>query len=183
MRTSSSRPVAMPQLRRARHTGDIVGPPALAGVEPVLGLVVVAGSDCEIRTPEPNPIIVGCEARGLVELGPDELDRVGLCLHLDMQPRQVDGQLRGAFTGRSQVLPALHDQLTGIGVATLYRECWQQEDAQARSIIAGIARGVVTSCSAAANRPRSSSSVMRASIARDENDDPGVTPRQASRAA
>ena len=57
---------------------NIVRPASQAGVEPPLCLVEGARSDRQVRSTEPDAIIVGGEPGGMVEIGADVLDRVGL---------------------------------------------------------------------------------------------------------
>ena len=89
LRTTSIRLVAIPQLSRARQTGTSSGRRLLAGIEPLLGLVVGARSDRQVRSTQPDPIVVRGQPSGLVEKGADGFDRSGLPGKLDMLPNAV----------------------------------------------------------------------------------------------
>ena len=163
---------------------DIVRTALLASIEPALGLVVGAGSDRQVRSTQPDPIVVGRELGGLLENGADGLDRRGLQGQLDVLPNQFDGGLERPFSRCVQVFPPILDQALGFIDAALLAEHRHEQHEQGRPIIAGIEGGVVDEPLGGCKLPgflRRDASAPR--IAFSENAEPGATRAQASSAA
>ena len=105
-----------PSLSRADQTGTSCGTALQAGIEPPLGLVVRARSDRQVRSTQPDAIIVGSHPIGLVEIGANLFDRVGLEGKLDVHADLVDGPLRRPFSRFCSSVPT-----TPRGAAALRR--------------------------------------------------------------
>ena len=85
----------------------------------MLGLVVGAGPDRQVRPTQPDPIVVGRNLGGVIESGPDGLDWRGLEGKLDVLPDQFDGGLERTFCQCVQVFPRVLDQTLGFIDAAL----------------------------------------------------------------
>ena len=98
---------------------DIIRTAPLAGIEPPPGLVVGARPDRQVRSTQPDAIVLGSQPSGPVEEGAEGLDRRGLQGQLDVLPDQLDGGLERPFARCVQVFPPILDEPLGFIDAAL----------------------------------------------------------------
>ena len=92
---------------------DILRTAPLASIEPPLGLFVGSGSDRQVCSTQPDPIVVGGQLGGPLEKRAHGLDRRGLQRKLDVLPNEFDGWLERPLSLLVQVFPPILDELLG----------------------------------------------------------------------
>ena len=143
-RTTSIRLVAMAPAQPGAPDRDILRTAPQAGVEPTPGLVEGAGPDRQVRSTQPDPIVVGSQPSGPVEIRRGCVSTgVGFKVSSMCCRTSLMAGSSAPSPDRVQVFPSVLDEPLGfIDAAQLARNRHEQHE-QGRPIIAGILGGVV----------------------------------------
>ena len=145
----------------SREAPPQAGPPhrgirraaAPTGIEPPLGVIVGAGTDRQVGSAKPDPVIVGGQPAHLIEINPKAFDRGSFPGEVHVHTNQLDRLFRRRLARGVQVFPPLFDQLLRFVRAA---DLAVKRHEQTRRSVASL-RGSLTasrmSCSASASRP------------------------------
>ena len=131
-------PGGEPQLERCVPDRDIIGTALPAGVEPPLGVVVMARANRQVCSPEPDAIVVGSQPGGLLEIDANLIDGVGLEGELDVHAKLIDGAFRRSLAGLVEVCPPFLEQAAGLGEPADLAEDRDEQHTGVRGVVARV---------------------------------------------